>query len=372
MSEFIVPDFLKNQSVKEVRDKMLATLPSWLEKTEGGFSYNFVTPTAIEKSHMVEFILIETIKNMFPAWAYDINLDRLGETRGLYRKKATKATGELTIIAKQGTELPKGTKFSTVSNYGEPSVEFENIEELILGEETTINIIAVNDGIVGNVATNTITLLSSPINEIKNVYNKLPTIGGTEEESDDNFRERIEEYDKNQGNLYVGSEADYKRWAMSIKGVGSALVIPANDETGLVKIVITDSNGDPATNELCTEVYNYIMRPDAPPERIAPVNAYLLVTPPTTIDVNIVASIKVNSALSPDDIKRNLVIALKIYYKQALTEKEIKYHKIIQILMGLEGITDIDDVNINNSTNNITIENDELPITNESMVTFNL
>ena len=76
-------------------------------------------------------------------------------------------------------------------------------------------------------------------------------------------------FDASLGNSFVGSPADYRRWALEVAGVGTAKVISAQDDTGLVTIVLTDSDGMPAQQGICTAVENHIMRYDSWYERLA-------------------------------------------------------------------------------------------------------
>lgn len=151
-------------------------------------------------------------------------------------------------------------------------MDYETLETVVIpsGGSVTAAVRCTQAGIIGNATAGAIEIVSSRLTGITGVINTVGITGGTEEESDESLIERIAEYDKSQGDSYTGTPSDYKRWAKSVAGVGDATVISAQDDSGLVTIILTDSNGDPATELLCTTVYNYIMRPDAPEERLAP------------------------------------------------------------------------------------------------------
>ena len=72
-------------------------------------------------------------------------------------------------------------------------------------------------------------------------------------------------------------------------GVGAVTVIPAKDDSGIIKIILMDQNGVPASKQIQDAVYDYIMRPDSESDRLAPPNAVLEITAPETVVVNISA-----------------------------------------------------------------------------------
>ena len=89
----------------------------------------------------------------------------------------------------------------------------------------TVNIIAAIAGKSGNVPANTITVNSDKIVGLSSITNETATTGGYDEESDENFIERIKEYDQSQDNSFIGNDNDYRRWALEVDGVGEAVVI---------------------------------------------------------------------------------------------------------------------------------------------------
>lgn len=369
---FVIPEFLQGQSVGEIMARMLSVLPDGMDKSEGGFAYDFVMPTAVEKAQMVEFTLLEIMKNMFPLWAYGENLDNLGFIRGIPRKASVAAEGQLLINAIDGTVLPSGSKFSTVSKYGEPSITFQSSEEIILGEESTVNITAETTGMACNTAANTITLASSPIEGILSCTNPLPVGGGADTEDDAAYRQRLVAYDKSQGDLYVGSMADYRRWALAVSGVGGAVVIPANDDTGLVRIVITDTEETPATSELCKRVYNDIMQPDIPYARKAPINALLEVTPPDTLPIEISAKVELDGTASIEEVTAKYIKSLVSYFPTSLLDGEVKYSMVCAILIKTDGVTDYSGLLLSGGVSNIPIPLGTLPVTDSTGVVLSV
>ena len=56
--EMELPGFLENSSEDEIHEKMLGNLPDDIDKSEGGFPWDFTRATAIEISELIEFVLV--------------------------------------------------------------------------------------------------------------------------------------------------------------------------------------------------------------------------------------------------------------------------------------------------------------------------
>lgn len=371
MADFPIPSFLQNQSVDNIFEMMKSQLPGDIDISEGSHAWNHTRPTAYVAAYMAEYVVVEAIKIFFPKYAQDyadVMMDH-AEMRGLVRKEATYATGEVTITGTVGTEIPAGSAFSTASVNGEPAVEFETMDAAVIGDTGTVTVAvqAIEAGTVGNVQAGTIVLKANKITGITEVTNTKDITGGTEEESIEDLQARIMDYDKSQGVSYTGSESDYKRWALEVNGTGSAVIIPARDDSGLVTIVLTDANGEPANENLCEAVYNHIIRPDSPPERLAPINGgNLLVVAPETIDITVHVTIESDGTVANDTIKENILNAMKLYLIEAIENKKVRYSKIGSIVSEAEGVEDYNGLLLNGDVANIPIDYNQLPAVEES------
>lgn len=371
MKDFVMPAFLKNHSVDDLYEKIKAIMPPDIDLSEGNHAWNLTRPTALVGAELCEFVLPEVIKLIYPEWSYGEFLDGHAKTRKMTRKAATAASGVLTVTGTAGAVIPAGSLFSTAAVGEEPSVDYETLEAATIPTSKTVKIPiqCTKTGLIGNTAENTIVLVGSRLNGITMVTNEDAITGGVEEETDEALIERILEYDRSQGNNYVGCPADYKRWSTSVDGVGGVTVISATDDTGEVTLIITDSNGDPATQVLCTAVYNYIMRPDDPGERLAPIGASLTVSPPTTISVGVSAKVELKEGATIETVKASLLENLTLYFPTAMEEGEIKYTRVASILSATEGVNDFSDLGIGvvtsggttYSTSNIAVTATQLP-----------
>ncbi len=381
MAEFTIPNFLTNYTTDDVYEEMQAVLPPDIDSSEGSHVWNLTRPTALVIAELCEFVLPQVIQLIFPEWSYGEFLDAHARSRGMTRKAATAAIGNVTITGAENTIIPAGTTVSTASlNNEDPAVAYQTTEEatIPISGTVTVPIACAQTGTIGNTNPNTIILLGSTVVGIYSVTNEEAVSGGTDEESDEDLIDRIEEYDQTQGDSYIGNISDYKRWAMSVSGVGNAAIIPAQDSSGLVTIVLTDANGNPASSQLCTEVYDYIMSPDDPTQRVAPINAYLSVIAPETIAIGAKATVELTEEATMDAVQQAFIENMIQYLPEALADGEIKITKVAAILSGTTGVNDFANLQIGIDTEgtitygtaNIQIESTQLPTISSDDVTL--
>lgn len=366
-----LPEFLQNKSTDEIHTQMLDSMPGDIDKSQGQHPYNYTRPTAMIASELCQQTLPEIIKLVFPMYAYGEWLDYHAQMRGISRRPATASSGTLQLTVAKNTNIPVGSQFSTASVDGQPSVVFETMQgKFNLPEgEAEVPVKCMQTGTVGNVIAGTVIFKLSQLSGVTAVTNPEAITGGTEEEDDDSLRARIVSLDQSQSVSYVGSVADYKRWSLEVPGVGGVTVIPAQDDSGLVTLVITDSNGDPANEEICQNVYDYIMSPADPELRLTAPNVKLSVIPPTITELFISATVEVGTGSSLDAIKTAFIEAVQAYLDTARSDGEVRYTQIGKILAGISGVYDYDALTLNSGTTNISITNTQLPqVTSDSVL----
>lgn len=375
MNDFQIPEFLSEETVESVHARMMSSLPVDIDKSEGQFAWDFTRPTALEKQYFVEFVLVEALKQIVPMFSTGDFVDYHGQTRHMSRKSATPSTGVVTVTGTKGVIIPAGAMFSTKSDNGVSSVDFLTDEAATIPQSGSvdINVTCSEVGTVGNVASGTIIIKGSTLSsEIASVINAAPTTGGSDEESDETYINRQVEYDQNLDVSYVGSLYDYKRWALSVDGVGDAIPIPASDDSGTVTLVILDTNGDPASDALCTNVYNYIFKPDDPYNRFAPINAVLVVKAPTMVTIAVSAILELTAGATLETVTEAFTANLKEYLSEAADNGKVKYVDVSSILYATDGVSDYSSLTINGDMVNIQINKDELPVCNTENISFSV
>lgn len=363
--EFIPPSFLSDQDAETIHKRMMENLPPDIDDMENGFPWDFTKPTALEKAEMLEFHLVETLKIMFPMWAYDEWLDYHAKGRGITRKPANAASGELLITGISGTTIPAGFKFAAPATADTPAIEYQTTEKYTIGEDGTVRaqITAVEAGPKGNVPANTVTLMMTPIKGITSITNEANITGGTEVENDDELRNRIMEIDAASEASFVGSDGDYKRWAKEVPGVGTALVMPEWAGPGTVKVVVIDANGQPANAAIIAAVYDNIMSPGDRLQRKAPIGATVTIEAPTAKELNYTFTLELKAGENQETVLERFKAQLRTYYVEAKKDGVVRYNRVSSILTNTDGVKDFTDLTINGGTVNIDLEEDEYPVT---------
>ena len=363
MADYVSPEVLLDADEKEIYRRMVEDIPIDIDTSEGSIAYDLLHPTAVEVERIKQFDLDYLFQQIWPQFAEGVALDYHGEARGLRRKQATPAVGILTVTGEAGTIIEQGDLFATEGYASIPSMSYQADEETVIPEEGVVDIAVTctETGSEGNCTAGKVIVIEDTDDAVEECINNAAFTGGTDEEDDDAYRQRILDFDQARSTSYSGSMADYRRWANEVSGVGSAIVIPAQDDSGLVTIVITDGNGDPATEGLCEDVYNYIMKPDDPYNRLAPINALLSVIPPIPVDLDIAGTLELRDA-ALEDIENAFIEAMQDYYPTAISDGEIRYQKVANILGDIDGVYDFTGLTVNGGTSNIPIEAYQSPV----------
>lgn len=391
MAEFIVPDFIKNKSTKNIHKQMRDNLPPDIDCSEGSDVWNLTYPTAYEHAYFAQFCLLNSIKLIWPQFSYGIYSDYHGEARGMSRREGQYATGYIVVTGAAGTSIPEGSIFSTEQLGDTAPVEFETTGSYTIGEELTVTIpiACVSIGKIGNVPANTIVVNGDKILGISSVTNPESINNGYDAESDEAYNERQKEYDSTQDNSYIGNDNDYRRWALEVSGVGEAVVLdpednPAvDDDSGVVTLIIVDSNGNPASTTICADVYNYIMCPSPLSttgqktegqttglDRKAPPGVILVVIPPNTSVLTISGTVELDGTTDIEAVKSSYVTVLQEYLLQAIQDGEIRYSRITACLSSVSGVADYKDILLNGGTVNIPLSAQQIPIVSVENITL--
>lgn len=378
IEKFETPEFLKGINSDNIMKNMMANLPLDIDKTEGGFVWDMLKPTALEKAEILQFHLVRTLKMMFHMWAEGGDLDKHARANGLERKAANKSYGIITVQGYKGVTIPEGFIFSVPSDAGVAAIDFETLAEATIGDDeiVEIEVQAVEPGVESNVDADTITIMRSPMKQISNITNKQAMTGGTAAEDDDSLRQRIDDLLAGKGGSFVGNNADYVRWAEEIPGVGFAHTIPEYKGPNSVKIVVVDSNGEPANKKILESVYEHIWgtnRKDI--NRLAPVGVidFEVVAPePITIVYNF--KLKLENGYTKEDVAERFKKAAAGYYANVVSDAEgagstLKFYRLAAILTNLAGVDDIDDFLVNGEEKNISFSEEEYPVTSQIEVT---
>lgn len=360
-NSFVVPAWLEGQDAETIHQRMMRNLPDDIDDTEGGFPWDFTKPTALEKAELLEFEMLEAVKIMHYMFAYGIYLDYHATAYGLTRRSAVAASGELNIVGSPGTTIPAGFLFAVPASGDAAAIVFATDAEATIGVDgtATVTVTAQETGTIGNVAADTVVIMAQPIPGIESVTNPEAFTGGAAEENDDTLKQRIKEYLQTSDISFVGCDADYKRWAKEVDGVGEVIVIPEWNGPGTVKVVLLDLNGEPANTSIIEDVYNHIVSPNDRKKRIAPIGATVTVTAPATKTIDVACKLALAAGGDYNTVVAEIKSRISVYFKSA--EIEIKKNYVGSLILGVDGVEDYTNLTLNGSIANIPVSQDEYP-----------
>lgn len=376
---FTLPEWHRGETAEQIQARMMQRLPADIDNVEGGFPYDFTMPTALEEDEMMNFVLVETLKIMFPMWAYGKYMEYHARGVGLTRRPANQASGTVTVTGVTGTVIPAGTIFCVPAAGDTPAVEYATDEAATIGQPEAaedgsvpdygtadIPITAVEGGAGCNVPAGTVVIMAAPITGIVSVTNRAAITGGTAEEDDDSLFERITLAEQS-SDSFVGNDADYIRWAKEVGGVGTVLVNTQYEEEhpNWVKLIILDANGQPANEHILQAVYDHIMGPENRAEdRLAPLGAVLFVEAPAGCSLTIaVKGLELAEGATTAEVIRRFKESLETYYIEAKAEGEIRWNNVHAIFTNTDGVEDFAGLTVNGGTANIPVEVEDYPVT---------
>lgn len=257
-----LPNYLQEQTEEAIRRRMLDSLPSDLDKSEGSFIWDALSPAAIELAQAAIWAQ-EVLRRGFASTTFGPYLDLRCEEHGITRRPAVKSTGQVEFTGKPGTVIAAGTRVATAADAvnGVSSIEFMTKAAVTVGENgsVTADIEAVKPGTSGNVPAGSIVLVITPVPGLIGVTNPSALEGGIDTEEDASLLSRY--LQKVRSPSAGGNKADYVNWALEVAGVGGVSVVPVRDGPGTVSVSIIDTNGEPASLALVEAVQNYIAPP---------------------------------------------------------------------------------------------------------------
>ena len=331
-------------TTESIINRMRGFLMNPASKVEGSFAMDNLQAVGQEIARAVNMRIIDFIDLvMLDTAAYEF-LDRKGLDYGLERNPATASVGYVLFDGEAGTVIPKGTTLLSEAN------TFVTDYEAVIPQSGNIQIKATctSLGTAGNILAGAITGIRSTesINGVS-VSNPEAFEGGTEEEQDESYRNRI--YEKIRMPIASGNANSYVYWAKQVSGVGNARCIPLWDGAGTVKVVILSADGTAPDDTIIENVAKYI-------ETQRPIGAKVTVSKAEEKQVRIEGSIKLTSGYKLIDVQTTADRIIREYMTGIAYEEENKtlsYFKISDLIFNVEGVADVIDYTVNGKKNSI-------------------
>lgn len=338
------------ETKEQILQRLLAQIPDEYDKSEGSFFYDVLSAVAIELA-AAQALVEQYLQLGFAETTSGSYLDYRAHEHGLERKAATKATGQVTISGSNGTVVPAGSLFATAGG-----VQFQTLAAVTIGEtgQVIANIEAVEPGASGNVPAGAINTIPVSIAGVTGVTNTQATSGGTDTESDAALLARLLE--KVQSPATSGNAAHYKQWALEVAEVGDAKVIPEWNGPGTVKVVIIDSNKQPASTDIVQDVADHI-------EEVRPIGAAVTVISATSLAIDVSATLTLDPAYTLAQVQPAIEAAITNYLKEiAFKQDYVSYAKIGSLILDTPGVLDYANLLVNGGTGNVSVGTEQVAV----------
>ena len=338
---------------EEILQRCLDRIPNTIDKRQGSIIYDAIAPCCVELAQM--YIELSGIYDqVFIDTAVGEALDKLVEQNGVKRKDATYALrkGEFNMV------VPVDNRFSDGEN---TYIVIENI----VGTNNSI-LRCEQAGVVGNSYYGSLT----PITYLQGLTRaELTDIidMGDDIESDEDLRERYME--SVAAPQFGGNVSDYQNKVKSLTGVGGCKVVPIWNGGGTVKLIITNSQGGVPTSSLVNDVQEAVdPNQDQQGLGIAPIGHIVTVEGAVARNITVSATFTLESGVDPTDIQDSVNNIVDNYFKSLSTNWDKEDNLIARIsqletrLLGVAGVLDITNTKMNNSTSNLSLESNEIPV----------
>lgn len=340
----------EQQTEQAIKQRMLDGVSNDVDKLEGSFVYDVISPVAIELGAAYQE-LDQILEILFAETSYGEYLTRRASEFGVDRKPGTQATGLIRFTGNDGVFIPAGTLLKTKGG-----LLYSTLADLtlIVGSNETVEVEAKEIGTLYNVPANAITILPVKIPGITTVSNPTPLTTGTNPETDSELLKRLLLKVRNPSTS--GNITHYQNWALEVAGIGDAKVFPLWNGPGTVKLVVVDSEKLPVSDDLRQRVIAYIegMRPIG-------VDVTVLSAQPKTIEIT--ARITYDANYTLPEVKNHFTHNLEEYRRQIAFKKPyLSYAVIGSLLLDSEGIVDYTELKVNGGTENIAIGTGEVPV----------
>ncbi|WP_252238976.1 baseplate J/gp47 family protein [Clostridium sp. VAP51] len=328
------------------------------DTSEGSLIYNACMPVCMKLSESL-LSLDEATKKVFASSAlqsgYSSYLRMRVEEVGIKEKQATYASTKISVNGAPNANLKANSIVGIKDNrlyivQSDLELDQDGHGEAIIKAE--------NPGSKYNAKVGEINYLPIKYNGITSISNKEAATNGYDIESDEDLYNRY--LLKVQTPATSGNDYHYKQWCLETEGCGSAKVYPLWNGNGTVKCVISNSNKRAASKELIDKVKEHI-------EKNRPIGADVTVVSVEELLLNISVSLIYNSKeITLDKIKENIKNSIEEYLKKvALEVSYISIAKVGALILSSDGVDDYNNLIINNSTNNITVNDNQIVVLGE-------
>ncbi len=339
-------------TANEILTELLSQMPDSYQKTIGFPTYDLLAAVALRLEN-TDAVAEEAKLKLNPENLTGDELDRYIFPRvGLERREATFATGELVVTGNGIVNV--GDLFES-----QGGIQFAAIETVEIKGTGIVPVACLIDGNAGNLPAHSIMQMPVTLQGITACDNPEETSGGYDEESDSTYFERFlikVRTPPTSGNIY-----HYMTWALEVPGVGHVKVFPLARGKNTVDVVLVDSNGKPADDDLVARVQEYIdPKSTGEGNGEAPIGAMCYVSAADEKAVDVSVQVRKNGVLGEEATTRAINKSVESYLAGvAFTQEFISYARIGAAILDAEGVRDYEKLVVNAGTVNIPVNERE-------------
>ena len=274
------------------------------------------------------------LRQMFPSTAVGEYLDLHAAERGLTRKPATKAGGNVWFYPAEETHetilIPAGTVVCSYIDMHRFTTDAD--ATLNAGDERVlVHITAVEPGADYNVRAGTITMIVTPVPGIGEVYNSFPYSNGADTESDDDLRARVTDSYVNIGN--GANAAYYKSLAMSVSCVADASVVGLARGAGTVDVYVIGANGEELNTTQMNEVQALLTQNRE-------LNVDVRACAPEMIEVSLYIRLQVKPGYDFDAVAAEVQQTVTGFINNLGIGRDLKLSEVGEVIYHIKGVSD--------------------------------
>ena len=189
-------------------------------------------------------------------------------------------------------------------------------------------------------------------------------------EEDDSARERL--LTSIGTEVESGNAEQYKKWCLSITGVGRASIYPKYEGPGTVAAFLTSSTGEMPSSSVVKKVQDYIdPNKNGDGSGVGPVGATFKAYAAEQLVLPISFNLSCSTSSDTQAIVNTAVSVINEYFRDLALKGSISndthtgtiyYNTILYKIMGIDGVLDCTDLKVNSGTANITYTDKQVPV----------
>ena len=345
-------------TASEILEQLLDAVPDSYQKTIGFPTYDLLAAVSLRMEGTDEE-LAQAKTLLDPENLTGDDLDRFVFPRsGLDRRQATFAHGVVHVVG-TGT-VSEGALFESGGG-----IQFYATQTVQITGEGDVPVTCRQDGTAGNLPAHSVTQMPVTIQGIASCDNPAPMSGGYDEEDDAAYYERYLlkiRTPATSGNIY-----HYQSWALEVSGVGAVKVFPLGHGANTVDVVLVDSTGQPAPEDLVGQVQDYIdPSSTGRGEGQAPIGAQCYVEAAAKKEISISATVSKLNTAEEENITAGIKAAVTAYLAEIVFRQDyVSFARITDRILDVEGVLDLENLTVNGGTGNVAVGERECAVLGE-------